>query len=140
MRPIEPHGADLALNQPVSAERMSVKNEILEIARCSGIPEGHAAIGLNFELPVTADQSLPKRIILLPGGSEIVGRDGRRWRNSNPGGIVEYLQSLDRDLVMDFEHATEIKAPGGDPAPAAAWLHEFAVDADGAVSAAVLYW
>jgi len=27
-----------------------------------------------------------------------------------------------------------------DPAPAAAWLHEFAVDADGAVSAAVLYW
>ena len=102
------------------------------------LPAGHAAIGLNFELPVD-DQGLPTRIILLPGGSEIVGRDGRRWRNSNPGNIIEFLQSQGRDLVMDFEHATEIKAPEGDPAPAAAWLHEFAVDADGAVSAAVLY-
>lgn len=117
-----------------------MKKQKNEIARGFEIPKGYAAIGLNFELPTGADQGLPERIILLPGDREIVGRDGRRWRNSNPGGIVTFLLAQKRDLVMDFEHATEIKAPEGDSAPAAAWLNDFSLDADGAVSAAVSYW
>ena len=64
---------------------------------------------------------LPERILLLPAG-QIEGRDGRKWLNSEPQKVLESFAVLGRDLPVDVEHATELRAPKGEPAPAAAWI------------------
>jgi len=94
-------------------------------------------LALNFELQGSA---LPERIDLLPAGDKITGRDGRSWNNSNPGAVVERVNSAGVDLVLDFEHASELKAPKGDPAPAAGWLNDLRVEEDGRITAAVKAW
>jgi phage I-like protein len=95
------------------------------------LPEGCAALALNFELP--ADGSVPAEIELIQAGQQLVGRDGRAWINDNPQGVVDSLLSRGVDLVVDFEHATELKAPNGDQAPAAGWVNGYEVRAGGAV-------
>ena len=95
-------------------------------------------LSLNFELPT--DGSLPHRIILIPAGKIIAGRDGRSWKNDNPQRVIDFLDANNRELVLDFEHSSEIKAPQGEKAPAAAWLTDFYLDEDGAVTAAVNTW
>ena len=75
------------------------------------------SIGLgDFE-----EGKLPQRILLLPAG-QIEGRDGRKWLNSEPEAVLESFSGLGRDLPVDIEHATEIRAPKGEPAPAAGWI------------------
>ncbi len=64
---------------------------------------------------------LPERILLLPAG-QVEGRDGRKWLNSEPQVVLESFAGLGRDLPVDVEHATELRAPKGEPAPAAAWI------------------
>ena len=64
---------------------------------------------------------LPGRILLLPAG-QVEGRDGRKWMNSEPQAVLESFAGLGRDLPIDVEHATELRAPKGEPAPAAAWI------------------
>lgn len=77
------------------------------------------ATAICREVPSTvADQAwLP----LIPAG-EFSGRDKRAWNNSNPEGIVDAFIARNADLPVDFEHATEIKAPKGEPAPATGWI------------------
>lgn len=70
----------------------------------------------------------------------VTGRDGRSWNNPSPGAVVERVNGAGIDLVLDFEHASELKAPQGDPAPAAAWLHDLRVEPDGRITAAVKTW
>ncbi len=94
-------------------------------------------LALNFE--ATGEQ-LPGRIDLLPAGRRITGRDGRAWNNSDPGAVAERANSAGIDLVLDFEHASELKAPKGEPAPAAAWLHDLRVEPDGRITAAIRTW
>lgn len=65
--------------------------------------------------------ALPGRILLLPAG-QIEGRDGRKWLNTEPETVLESFAGLGRDLPVDVEHATELKAPGGEPAPAVGWV------------------
>lgn len=103
------------------------------------LPEGTVCIALNFELSDN-DGKLPERIVLIPAGKVIEGRDGRSWKNDNPQRVIDFLTAGNRELVLDFEHSSEIKAPKGEPAPAAAWLSDFALDADGAVTAAINSW
>jgi phage I-like protein len=73
---------------------------------------------LNFELP--AGQA-PEWIELIPSGATVVGRDGRSWLN-DPAAVIAAFNAGGRDLVIDTEHSTEIRAPHGDPAPAAGWI------------------
>ncbi|WP_321367601.1 phage protease [uncultured Desulfuromusa sp.] len=113
--------------------------ESLVKALNSAVPENCECIALNVELAGEAGV-LPKRIVLIPAGAIIEGRDGRCWKNDNPQKIIDYLAAANRDLVLDFEHSTEIKAPAGEQAPAAAWLSDFALDENGAVTAAVNSW
>jgi len=94
-------------------------------------------LALNFELLGSA---LPERVDLLPAGNKITGRDGRSWHNPNPQAVVDWLKQRGCDLVLDFEHASEMKAPAGDPAPAAAWLHDYRVEPDGRLTAALQSW
>ncbi len=103
---------------------MTLKREILPLA-------------LNFE---AQGDTLPIRIDLLPAGARITGRDGRSWTNPNPAAVVERVNNGGIDLVLDFEHASELKAPKGEPAPAAAWLNDLRVEVDGRITAAVNRW
>jgi phage I-like protein len=75
---------------------------------------------LNFEL--NTGEALPEKIELIPPGIDVAGRDGRRWINDKPEAVIEAFNADGRDLVIDFEHATELKAPNGDPAPASGWI------------------
>jgi len=82
-------------------------------------------IALNFELP--ADGTVPEWLELLPAGDLVAGRDGRTWRNPDPDSVVQQTLALGRDTPLDWEHATELKAPKGERAPAAAWITELQV-------------
>jgi phage I-like protein len=55
---------------------------------------------------------------LVPAGL-FQGVDGRMWNNSNPDAVVS---SFTKKRPFDVEHSTHIKAPQGDPAPAAGWI------------------
>jgi phage I-like protein len=74
----------------------------------------------NTEIGLEND-ALPEWVELIPSG-QVVGRDGRSWSNSNPQGIIDAFNSLGMDLPVDIEHATELKAPRGEAAPAAGWI------------------
>ncbi|AVI04946.1 I protein [Alteromonadaceae phage B23] len=86
-------------------------------------------LALNMELP---SGEIPDWVELLPAGHIVTGRDGRAWRNSNPQGVVDQFVNRNVDLVIDWEHASEHRAPNGQDAPAAGWVKELVVR-DGAV-------
>lgn len=80
-------------------------------------------IAFNSELP---QGSTPDWVQLLPAGPEIVGVDGRRWLldRAAMGAVLAAFPRRGRPLVIDWEHATELRALKGEEAPAAAWMHE----------------
>ena len=79
--------------------------------------------------------NLPERVELVPAG-EVKGRDGRRWVNDNPLSILERFALQGTDLPVDIEHSTELRAPKGEPAPAAGWVYRLEV-VNGAVWGAI---
>lgn len=99
------------------------------------------AFGSGLELALTraADQAAaaPEWIQIFPAGPEIVARDGRRWTLPDPAVLVTALAANGADLPVDLEHAAEIKAPKGEPAPAQGWVKEIAVRGDGTTWARV---
>lgn len=66
----------------------------------------------------------PEWIQLMPIGPAVDGRDGRAWTMSDPDAVVA---ATELPMVLDWEHATEIRAPKGEPAPAAGWIKELSV-------------
>jgi phage I-like protein len=79
------------------------------------------AVAINTMEIVQANGELPEWVCLVPAGA-VVGRDGRSWNNSRPEGIIASFSELARDLPIDIEHSTELKAPKGEPAPAIGWV------------------
>jgi phage I-like protein len=77
------------------------------------------------------DAPVPDWIELIPAGARVDGRDGRTFTSSDLTALVANTQSYNagRDLVVDFEHATDRAAPAGQMAPAAGWINELAVRA-----------
>lgn len=59
---------------------------------------------------------------LLPAGPEVAGRDGRSWRLEDAAAVAAASFDGSKELPIDYEHAGEIKAPQGEPAPAAGWI------------------
>lgn len=93
-------------------------------------------LALCFELPT----EVPDWVELIPPGPEVAGIDGRSWLNDQPQMIIDHfnhLKNRHRDLPIDYEHASELKAPNGDPAPAAAWATELEVRDGNAIWAKV---
>lgn len=68
-----------------------------------------------------ANGMAPSWIQLLPYGPEVEGRDGRAWTMSDPAAVAAAFSG---DIPLDWEHATELRAPKGEPAPAAGWIRE----------------
>ena len=110
----------------------SVAREIPRLLKAlNSMAEKAECIALNFELKMTDEP--PSELMLIPPGENIEGRDGRAWHNTSPQGIVDHFTARRVDLPFDVEHATELKAPQGDPAPAAAWIKGLEVREGGAV-------
>lgn len=51
-------------------------------------------------------------------------RDGRSFKMSDPGAFAARFNADKHDVPFDLEHASEIKAPVGEPAPAVGWIQE----------------
>lgn len=89
---------------------------------------------LCFEL--SAD--VPEWVEVLPPGPTIVGRDGRTW-TYDAAQVLDLTRdhSQGADLPFDYLHATELKAPNGEEAPAAGWAREYRINERGAIEARV---
>jgi len=120
------HNGDMFRNSPLAI----ALNSALEATA----DNGQLCVAFNFAMP--DDGSVPEWVQLIPPGRDVVGIDGRSWLNDQPQGVVDYftaLQSKGRDLVFDFEHSTELKAPKGENAPAAAWGKAMEIRGDGEI-------
>jgi phage I-like protein len=69
------------------------------------------------------DGQLPDWIQLLPAGPRVHGADGRAWTLDDPAALITAFQQRHAPLVVDWEHASEHRAPHGLDAPAAGWIH-----------------
>jgi phage I-like protein len=89
-------------------------------------------LSLNFE-----GGNIPQRIEIIPAGAAIIGRDGRTWKNTNPGKAA--LNSMARlsMLPIDENHATDLAAPKGGSSPAMGWMRNLCADERGAIWADV---
>lgn len=65
---------------------------------------------------------MPEWVELVPAG-KFQGRDGRSWINDQPDQVIANIRSLGRDVALDVNHSTELKAPKGEESPAYGWFH-----------------
>jgi phage I-like protein len=85
------------------------------------------AVAINVQdLALDESGQAPKWIHLVPAGL-VVGRDGREWLNDNPQLVLDAFAAGAVDLPLDMEHATELRAPQGEPAPAVGWIQELQI-------------
>lgn len=83
-------------------------------------------LALNTDLsalPVTDGQA-PQWVELIPAGPYVRGLDGREWL-FNEGSqqlVLSTFTGRGIDLVIDWEHATQHRAPVGEAAPASGWI------------------
>lgn len=59
------------------------------------------------------DGQAPDWIELLPAGPTITGADGRAWTLPDPQSLVAAFAQRHAALVVDWEHASEHRAPHG---------------------------
>ena len=81
---------------------------------------------------------VPEWVHLLPLGPDVVGADGRAWKLADPDALV--ANSPTSRMVIDFEHATDVRAPNGEEAPAAGWVRELQVVPEGSAERAPGIW
>lgn len=87
---------------------------------------------INRELP--QDGSVPEWLELIPPGPVVQGVDGRAW-TFGPAEVRQVLTEFNQhlgEIVADWEHASEHKAPKGEEAPAAGWIKQLE-ERDGAL-------
>lgn len=89
---------------------------------------------LNMEMGMTEGATdPPSELMLVPPSDYVQGRDGRGWHNPDPAAIVRYFEANGLDIPVDIEHATQLKAPKGEAAPATAWGKSLEARPDGSV-------
>lgn len=88
----------------------------------------------HVALLAAGQSGVPDWIELLPAGALIKGRDGRTFKVADPQALVDATMGYNsgRDIVVDYEHATDKAAPKGLPAPASGWIDALEVR-DGAI-------
>ncbi|KAI3478157.1 hypothetical protein L1887_59948 [Cichorium endivia] len=76
----------------------------------------------------------PEWVELIPAGPTVVGRDGRTWLFDDVAHqfVQTNFSSRAIDLPIDWEHATQRRAPLGQEAPAGAWIKQLEIR-DGAL-------
>jgi phage I-like protein len=91
----------------------------------------------TFAVALETDEA-PEWIELIPAG-KFSAVDGRGpFENGDPDSIVaaSVAKMPQVGLVLDYDHATDLAAPEGRPAPAAGWLKQFKVES-GAIFARI---
>ena len=83
---------------------------------------------LNFE-----GNKIPDKIQLLPAGEYVAGRDGRRWTKRSAESIAQKSNEYLPQHIIDENHATDLKAPRGESAPAMGWFTNVRAEEDGSV-------
>ncbi|MCD7046670.1 phage protease [Pseudomonas sp. MAFF 311095] len=94
-------------------------------------------LAVNSEIysPVElSDGKAPEWVELIPAGPTVVGRDGRTWLFDDVAHqfVQTNFSSRAIDLPIDWEHATQRRAPLGQEAPAGAWIKQLEIR-DGAL-------
>lgn len=91
-------------------------------------------LALNTDLSalLSTEGQAPEWIELIPAGPTITGRDGRTWLFDELAQqlVLAAFTSRAIDMVIDWEHASEVSAPQGQAAPAAGWIDRLEVRAD----------
>ena len=93
---------------------------------------GSLFLALNFD-----NGALPSSIELIPKGSVIQGRDGRKWKNLDPQKVALNSMARLQRLVIDENHATDLSAPKGGSSPAMGWMTGLRAGDGGAIWADV---
>ena len=83
---------------------------------------------LNFE-----GNKIPDKIQLLPAGDYVAGRDGRRWTKRSAESIAQKSNEYLPQHIIDENHATDLKAPRGESAPAMGWFTNVRAEEDGSI-------
>lgn len=102
---------------------------------CEGDHLGGEPVFSCRELP--RGETAPEWIELFPPGPEITAVDGRKFLLSSPADLIAAFAADPIPIPLDYEHATEIKAPEGERAPAAGWIEELEERDGGAVWARI---
>jgi phage I-like protein len=89
-------------------------------------------LALNIE-----GSSAPSRIVIVPPGAVVNGRDGRSWKNPNPAQAARNSMARLPKLPIDENHATDLSAPKGGSSPALGWMTNLNADESGAIYADV---
>lgn len=87
-------------------------------------------LAVNAELKGATDGAAPARVQLIPSGPTVFGRDGRRFVFDDQAGMDVLRAFAERgiDLPIDWEHASQHRAPRGESAPAAGWITHLTVE------------
>lgn len=72
-------------------------------------------------IALNAEAAAPDWVQLVPAGPRIMGRDGRWWMMSDAQAVADRYDPS-KEPQIDIEHASEIKAPMGEPALAVGWI------------------
>ena len=68
---------------------------------------------------------------LMPAGS-VTARDGRRWTVDAEAVVAHTIaRAGDTDIVIDYEHQSQLAESNGQPAPAAGWIKQIEVRSGG---------
>lgn len=72
----------------------------------------------------SAGGQAPDAVELIPAGPKVSGRDGRHWLFDGQAerDVLGAFEARGVELPIDWEHATQHRAPNGEDAPAAAWI------------------
>lgn len=97
-----------------------MNDQLTQLALCTESASQATLAALCTELHPAEGQA-PEWVELLPAGEKVQGVDGRAWLNDQPQAVAD---AFNRPIPLDWEHATELKAPKGEPAPAAGWIEE----------------
>lgn len=130
----------IANPQEVSHDLTDASAPAFLISRAATNPPEAVAYGVGLELSLARSGdalAAPEWVQLFPAGPAIKARDGRSWTLPNPEALVTAFAANQADLPFDIEHATEIKAPKGEDAPAQGWIKELQVRDDRTVWARV---
>lgn len=106
--------------------RSEISPEALALNHADGVTEPcseqDSRAALCLALPPENEGAVPECIELIPApaaNGRIEGQDGRWWSNPDADAVIAATRL---PLPLDVNHATELKAPQGEWAPAVGWI------------------
>lgn len=121
---------------------MNTAHNAIEFQKISETEAAIFTTGRTFDLNIfgssnsqykAGNSAVPEWIELIPAGPAIIGIDGRQWLNETPDRIIAAFIARNKPMVVDYEHASEHRAPQGLDAPAAGWVDRLEVRGMGSI-------